>query len=211
MFPLWLTAGSVIFISAAIRLSLPSADNLFDYSVKGSAMAALYPQKVPIPVRSLCLAIIAHYVNGPLQIRRHGMFCNITSSCLPSRRHGLRRNHGFLAYRTTIVEACQLAKTMSVNCVTTGQVVRRLTRGKHIFPANRAIVFVLILEATVRIEGLRGYTHRAFTTMAEVFLSAHSTKAALIAMKGIFILTHPKVAFAAVILSENFLTIYTLI
>jgi hypothetical protein len=78
-----------------------------------------------------------------------------------------------------------------MNGMPTGQILGRLTRGKHVFTADRAIVFVLVLEAVVCIEYTDRDAHAALLAMPKGFDTAHATEAALNAMKGFFGACHP--------------------
>jgi hypothetical protein len=74
--------------------------------------------------------------------------------------------------------------------MTTWQVLRRLTRRKHIFSTDRTIVFVLVLEALVGIKDADGNTHTTLIAMTEGINTAYTAKSTLSAMKRFLGLSH---------------------
>jgi hypothetical protein len=77
-----------------------------------------------------------------------------------------------------------------------------LARGKHVFAADGAIVFVLVLETVVCIEHADRDAHAALLAMLKGFDTADSTEAALNAMKWFFRTCHPQVAYVAMIFTK---------
>ena len=73
---------------------------------------------------------------------------------------------------------------MSVDGMTTREILGRLPRRKHIFTADGAIVFVLVLEALVCIEDTDRDAHTAFITMAKGFHASHTAETTAVTMKG---------------------------
>ena len=180
--------STVLTIVATLR---PRTNDLFDNGVERATVLALDSQKVPLSVVALGFAVVAHNIHYPLQVTGHWMFGNISSSGLPCCRHGLLRDNGLFANGTAIIKASQLAKTVSMYSVTAGQILGRLARGKHIFSADRTIVFVFILETTMCFKHIDGNAHTTFGAMSKIFSASNSAKATLFAMEGFFGLTHP--------------------
>ena len=112
------------------------------------------------------------------------MFCYIAGPGFPCGGHGLLTDHRFLANRTAVVEASQLPEAVRMNGVSTRQVLRRLPRGKHIFSAYRAVVFVLVFQALVRFKDSDGNAHATLIAVAKRLHPSHTTETALIAVKG---------------------------
>mmetsp|Transcript_23143 Transcript_23143/g.54724 ORF Transcript_23143/g.54724 Transcript_23143/m.54724 type:complete len:253 (-) Transcript_23143:686-1444(-) len=189
----------------------PRTEYLFYNSIKRVTVTTLDPQKVPLLCETLSLTIIAHYVNHSLQVTRHRMFGNISSASLPCCSHRLLRNDGLLTYGTSIIETSQLPKAMRMNRMTTWQILGRLAGGEHIFSTDWAVVFVLVFETPVGFEDVDRNTHAALRAVSEVLLSSNSTKATLVTVKRLFGLTHPKIAFATMILSKDNFTVDALI
>lgn len=114
------------------------------------------------------------------------MLGNITSSCFPGRCHGLLTHNCLLANGATVVEACELAKAVCVNGVSTGQILRRLATAKHVFATNGTVVLVLVLEALVRLKDRDGYAHATLVAVAKSFHSTHTAETTLYTMEGFF-------------------------
>ena len=91
---------------------------------------------------------------------------------------------------------------MSVNGMSTGQILRRLSGREHIFPAHGAIVLVLILETIVGKEDIDRNAHAALLAMTEGLYTSYTAKTTLIAMKGFLGLRHPKITNIAVVFTE---------
>ncbi len=170
----------------AIAAGSSRTDNLFDYRVEGAAVSALDPQKVPILCMALSFAIVAHNVDHALQIGGHGMLRNVSRPGLPGGRHGLLRNNRLFANGAAVVETCEFAKAVGVNRMSTGQILGRLSRGKHVFAAHRTIVLVLVLITSVAFKDIDRNTHTTFRAVSEIFLASNSAKATLVTMKGFF-------------------------
>jgi hypothetical protein len=111
------------------------------------------------------------------------MLGNISCSGLPCSRHGLLRDYRLFANGATIVKASKFAKAMSMNRMSARQILRRLTRRKHIFSAHWAIVLVLVLETLMSVKDTDRNTHATFVAMAKGIDSSHSAKATLHAVK----------------------------
>lgn len=177
-------------------------DDLLDNGVERAARRALNTKKVPVSSMTLCFAIVAHDIDDTLQVGRHWLLRNITSTSFPCCRHALGRHDSFLADWTTIIKAGKLTETMRMNRMTAGQVLRRLARGKHVFATDGTIVLVLVLEAIVRTEHMDANAHATFVAVTKGLLTSNATKATVLTMKGLFRLCHPEVANAAMILSK---------
>lgn len=134
------------------------------------------------------------------------MFCNVPRPGLPGSRHGLLRDDSLLADGAAIIKASKLAEAMSVNGVTTWQILRRLAGGKHVFATYRTVVLVLVLETVVSVEDVDADTHAALSAVPEGFYTTDSTETAFIAMKGFLGSCHPKVANTAMVFPKNCIT-----
>lgn len=141
---------------------------------------------MPLLSVTLGFTIIAHDINDPLQVGRHGMLRNVPGSRLPRRRHALLTHDSLFANGTTIVKAGQFTKAVRMNGMSTRQVLRRLPRGKHVFATHGAIVLVLVLETLVGVKDRDGNAHATLVAVTKGFDAANATKAALNAMKGLF-------------------------
>ena len=144
-----------------------SADNLLDNRVERITSWTLNPKKVPLAPKRLCFTIITHDINHALQICWHGMLSDVSGASFPCSSHALLTDNCFLADWTSIIKARQLSKAMSVNGVSTWQILRRLTRRKHILPTNWAIVLILVFEALMCFEDAHRNAHATFTAVAE--------------------------------------------
>ena len=81
---------------------------------------------------------------------------------------------------------------MSVNGMPAGKILGGLSRRKHVFSADRTIVFVLVLEALVSIEDTDRDAHAAFITMAKGFHTSYPTEATAVTVKGLLALPGQK-------------------
>lgn len=165
--------------------------NLFHNGIKRVTGGTLNAQKVPLSLMRLRFAIVTHNVDYTLQISGHGLFGNIPGACFPGGSHTLLTYHCLFANRATIVKASELSETMSMNRVTTGQILRTLSRRKHVFSTDRTIVLVFILKAIVRVKYINGNTHTAFLTMAETLDTTNPTEAAFRTMERFLWSRHP--------------------
>ena len=134
---------------------------------------------------ALRFTIIAHNVDHTLQIRRHGMFRNISRTRFPGGCHTLLRDHRLFANGTTIIKARQFSETMGMDGMATGQILGRLPRREHVFTADGTVVLVLVLEALVCIEDTDRDAHTTFIAVAEGFHSSHTTETTAVAMEGL--------------------------
>jgi hypothetical protein len=75
-----------------------------------------------------------------------------------------------------------------MNGVSAGQVLRRLSRGKHIFSTNGTIVFVLVFQALMCFKDRDGNAHAALVTVTKGFHTAHAAETTLITMEGLLTL-----------------------
>lgn len=173
------------------RLFIPRTNDLLHNCVEAVALRALHSKKVPIESGALCFTVITHYVHHALQVGRHGLLCNITSTSFPCCRHALLRHDSLFANGTAIIKARQLAEAVSMNGVSTRKVLRTLTRGKHILATDGTVVLVLSLEAIVRLKDMHTDTHAALAAMTEVLCATDATKATFCTMKRLFALCHP--------------------
>ena len=103
------------------------ANHLFHHSIERGALGALHTEKVPVPVSALCLAIVAHDIHHPLQVRRHGLFGNVTRTGLPRCCHALLGHDSLFANGAPVVKAGELAEAVGVNGMAAWQVLRTLT------------------------------------------------------------------------------------
>lgn len=158
---------------------------------------------MPVSSWRLDLTIIAHDIHHSLQVRWHGLFGNVPCSGLPGCCHGLLRNYSLLADGAAIIEASKLAETMCVDGMTTGQILGRLTRGKHVLAADRTVVLVLVLKTVVTDEDIGADTHATLATMSEGFCSTDSTETTFVAVERFFVFGHPKVADIAVVFTKD--------
>jgi hypothetical protein len=83
---------------------------------------------------------------------------------------------------------------MGMNSVTAGQVLRRLSRGKHIFSTNGAVVFVFVFQALMCFKDRDGNAHAALVTVTKRFHSTHAAETTLITMEGLFTLMAAELA-----------------
>jgi hypothetical protein len=158
---------------------------------------------MPVSSWRLDLTIIAHDIDHSLQIRRHGLFGNVPRSGLPGSRHGLLRNNSLLADGAAIIEASKLAEAMSVDGMTAWQILRRLTRGKHVFATDRTVVLVFVLKTVVTDEDIDADTHATLTAMSEGFCSTDPTETTFVAVERFFVFGHPKVTDIAVVFTKD--------
>jgi hypothetical protein len=79
-----------------------------------------------------------------------------------------------------------------MDSMTARQVLRRLTRRKHIFSTDRAIVFVLVLETLVGVKDGDRDTHATLTTVSKGISTADTAKSTFSAMKWLFRLKNTK-------------------
>jgi hypothetical protein len=93
----------------------------------------------------------------------------------------------------------------------TGQILRCLAAAEHVFAADRAVIFVLVVHAIVNSINRIGNAHATRIAMVEVFTSTDTAKSTFLAMKRLLVHCHPKVAYRAVILSELDATMSALI
>ena len=99
------------------------AQDLFYHGVEGVTGRTLNTQKVPIASMTLGFTIVAHDINHTLQISRHGVFGNVSCSCLPRGCHGLLRHDRLFANGATVIKSGQLAKAMGMNGMSTRQIL----------------------------------------------------------------------------------------
>lgn len=181
----------------------PRTQYLLHNCIEGVARWTLYSKKVPVSRMRLGFTIIAHNVHHSLQVWWHGLLGNIPCPRLPGGCHGLLRHDRLLANWTTIIKAGQLTEAMGMNRVATRQILRRLTRGKHVFAADWTIVLVLVLEAIVRVEDVNRNAHAALATMSERLNTADAAKATFVAVKRFLGARHPEVANTAMVFSKH--------
>jgi hypothetical protein len=159
---------------------------LLDHCVKGATIGALDAEKVPLSIGRFGFAIVTHDVHDALQVGRHGVFRNISGTRFPCRCHGLLRYDSLFANWAPIIKAGEFAEAVCMDGVSTREILRRLTRRKHVLTAYRAIVLVFVLEALMGSKHRGRNAHAAFTAMAERFDTAHSTKTTLLTMERLF-------------------------
>jgi hypothetical protein len=199
------SAGGIVAL--LLCLCIAGAQDLLYDGIEGIAAGALNPQKVPYQSWTLGFAVITHNVNDTLQIRWHGMFRNISSACFPGCRHALLRHHGLFTDGASVVKSGQFTEAMGMNCMSTGQILRRLPGGEHIFPANGTIVLVLVLETLMRVENTHRDTHATFIAVAECFHSSHTAESTAVAMEGFLAQRHPQVTHSTIIFAKLSITI----
>lgn len=78
---------------------------------------------------------------------------------------------------------------MGMNRMPARQILRRLTRREHVFPADGAVVLVLVPEALVSVKDTHGNTHATFVAMAERLHTSHAAETALRAVERLLGLT----------------------
>ena len=100
---------------------------------------------------------------------------------------------------------------MGMNGMSAGQVLRRLSRGKHVFSADGAVVLVLILEALVGIKDTDGDAHATLVAMTEGFDTAHAAEPTAVAMERFLAQGHPQVTHDAMALSKLSLAVDALV
>ena len=160
---------------------------------------------------TLGFAIVAHNVDHTLQVGRHGLFGNVSSTRFPGSRHALLGDNRLFANGTAVIKAGKLAEAMCVNGMTAWKILWRLAGGKHVFAADGTVILVLILEAVVAFKDMNTNAHAALVTVTEVFGATNATKATLIAVKGFLRLGHPEITDVAVVFSKRYSTVSTLI
>ena len=84
-----------------------------------------------------------------------------------------------------------------------------LSRRKHVFAADWTVVFVLVFEAIVCLKYVDANAHAALVAVPKVFHSTNATKTTLLAVKGLFALSHPQIADTAMVLSKRNSTVRT--
>lgn len=94
---------------------------------------------------------------------------------------------------------------MRVDGVSARQVLGRLAAAEHVFPTYRAVVFILVLHAIVRIVHGRGNAHAALGAVLKILLSSHPTEPAFLAVERTLGKGHPYIALFAVIFRERHL------
>lgn len=151
--------------------------------IKGRATRTLDPQEVPLAAVRFRFTVIAHDIHNTLQIRWHGVFGDITCPGFPRSCHGLLAHNRLFANGATVVEACKLSKAVGMDGMSARQILGRLATAEHIFTADWAVVFILVLEALVRLEDRDGDAHAAFVTMAEGFHATYTAESALYTVK----------------------------
>ena len=164
----------------------PHLNYLFYHRIEGRTARALNPEKVPLSSMRLGFTIVAHDIDNSLKIGWHGVFGDIPGSCLPGRCHGLLTNNRLFANGASVIEPRQLPKAMSVNGVSTRQILGRLATAEHVFTAYGAVVFILVLEALMRLKDRDRDAHAAFVAMAKRLDPSHTAKATLHAVKRLF-------------------------
>jgi hypothetical protein len=157
---------------------------------------------VPYQARTLGFTVVTHNVNNTLQIRWHGVLRNISSPCFPGCGHALLRHHGLFTDGAPIIKSSQFTEAMGMNGMPTGQILRRLPGGEHIFAANGTIVLVFVLEALVCIEDTHRDTHATFIAVAERFHSSHTAESTAVAMEGFLAQRHPQVTHSTMIFAK---------
>jgi len=73
---------------------------------------------------------------------------------------------------------------MSVNRMTTGQVLGGLSRREHVFATNRTIVLIFVLEALMSIKDTNRDAHAALVAMTKCLDTSDTAKSTAIAMEG---------------------------
>jgi hypothetical protein len=159
---------------------------LFHNRIEGVALWALDSQKVPVAPMTFCLTIIAHDVYYTLQITGHGMLRNVSRSGFPRGCHRLLGHDRLFTNRAAVIKPGQLSKAVSMNRMTTRQVLRRLPGGEHVFPTYRAVVLVFVLETLVSVKHTDGNAHATFITVPKGIRPAHSAESAFDAMEWLF-------------------------
>ena len=100
---------------------------------------------------------------------------------------------------------------MGVNSVSARQILWRLPRGKHILSTDGTVVFVLVLEALMRIKHTNRNAHTTLIAVTKGIPSAHTAETTLIAVEWLFGHGHPEVAPSAMVFSKDDFTIDTLV
>lgn len=96
----------------------------------------------------------------------------------------------------------QLSEAFPVNCVTTGHFMGGTPRTKEKFLADGTVGFVFSTFAVVVGVETSVDAHSTIVTMFEILGTTHAAKAAVGAMVGSFVVGHPEVANATVVLSH---------
>lgn len=104
---------------------------------------------MPVLIFTPDITIVTQNINLPPKILRHRLLRNLHRPPLPSNLHRLPVHNRLLTDGTTVVEVSEGPETVRVYCVSTGQILRRESRRVHVLAADRAAVFVLVLEAAV--------------------------------------------------------------
>jgi hypothetical protein len=114
------------------------------------------------------------------------VFGNVARSRFPRGGHALLTDDSLFANGAAVIKAGEFPETVGVNGVSAGQVLWALARREHVFATDGATVFVLVLEALVRVKDSGRNAHTTFVAVAEGFHAADAAKAAEVAMKRLF-------------------------
>ena len=89
-----------------------------------------------------------------------------------------------------------------MNGVSTGHFVRGMATAKEVFLANGAVGHVLSGFAIVIVEQYGINAHTAIMAMGKILTASDAAKPAVIAVVGILLTGHPKVANAAMVFTK---------
>ena len=184
---------------------------MFHHGVERAALWALDAKKVPLQIVCFRFTVITHNIDRSLQIRRHGVFGNVPRSRFPGSGHTLLADNRLFANGASIVKAGKFSEAVRVDSMAAREVLRRLSRRKHVFAADGAVVLVLVLKALVCFKDRRRYAHAALAAVTERLHPTHSTKSTLVAMKRFFSHGHPKIADGAMVFTEDDLAVDALV
>lgn len=95
-------------------------------------------------------------------------------------------HHTLFTNRAAVIKTGQIAQTVRMDRVAAGQILRGEAGGVHVFTADGAGVFVLVLEAAVCFVEGDGDAHAAFVAVSEVGLASYAAEAAFVAVEGFF-------------------------
>lgn len=116
-------------------------NHLLHESIEAVALRALHTKKVPVPHVTLGSTVVAHNIHHPHQIGWHGLFGDISRTRFPRGCHALLGHDCLFADGTSIIKASQLAKAMSMDCMTARKILGRLPGREH---AREGMCYVLV-------------------------------------------------------------------
>jgi hypothetical protein len=155
--------------------------------------------------------IVANDIDSSSHVRRDWLQGNTHGNRRPRRGHLFRSFRRLFTDRTTGVIRGQFLEAVPVNSVSTRHFVRCIATAEQILLADRTVAHVLAVLAIVIVKQQGINAHATIVTVLEVFTTTDATESAILAMIRSLLGGHPKIADIAVVFTELYVTVETVV